>query len=242
MSKEEEERFVKRLRELCTNFRGGEKDLCKIMRQTIRPLLDFRLAVLAVGSANSISGCFDKVISIDAPTSVVRALRLSARLVRQPLFSGLMEGDGPLFLDPSEYVSRNRQSIFRLMLPGHIVLDRRRNIQSGVVTYLALAGIAETSARKLPETFELVAPYAHGLLEKIPRAVLAETPGFTHAELAIVRLLMSYKTNKEIARELHKSEATVRNQLYVIFSKLRVHSRGAAVGRIERMNSRWWDG
>lgn len=241
MSKEEEERIIKRLRELCANFRGGERDLCKIMRQTIGPLLDFRLAVMAVGPANSVVGRFDRVISVDAPTSVVRALKLAARLVRHPMILRLTNGGSPLVLDPSEYVSRKTRSIFRLMLPGRMVLYHRKNVQSGAVTYIVLAGIAETSTPKLRETFELVAPYAEELLEKMWCMSLAETPEFTHAELAIVKLLRSYKTNKEIARELQKSESTVRNQLYVIFSKLRVHSRVAAVGRIERLNPKRWD-
>ena len=53
--------------------------------------------------------------------------------------------------------------------------------------------------------------------------------GLSEKELAVLRLLASGQSNKEIARTLKYSESTVKNRLSVIFEKLGVQDRTQAV-------------
>ena len=54
----------------------------------------------------------------------------------------------------------------------------------------------------------------------------AEFDGLTAREREIADLVCVGRTNREIAAALHKSDATVRNQLHVMFAKLEVTRRG----------------
>jgi DNA-binding NarL/FixJ family response regulator len=56
----------------------------------------------------------------------------------------------------------------------------------------------------------------------------------TPRELEVARLVAEGKSNREIASELFLSEKTVESHLSHIFGKLRVSSRAAVAGQIER--------
>ncbi|MBT2323611.1 response regulator transcription factor [Variovorax paradoxus] len=54
---------------------------------------------------------------------------------------------------------------------------------------------------------------------------LAPAPPLTHAERSIVSLLLLGNTNKEIARQLGKSDQTIKRQLAMLMKQLRVRNR-----------------
>ncbi len=59
----------------------------------------------------------------------------------------------------------------------------------------------------------------------------------TRRECEILRLLGRGFSNKQIARELNLSVATVKNHVHNIFAKLNIHSRGEALARLR--NEPW---
>lgn len=54
------------------------------------------------------------------------------------------------------------------------------------------------------------------------------SPHLTHRELEVLAFLPAGKTNREIAKELHLSVATVKAHLSVIYAKLGVSNRTEA--------------
>ena len=57
----------------------------------------------------------------------------------------------------------------------------------------------------------------------------APLPRLTDREVEVLRLLATGATNREIARELFVTEATVKSHLVHVFTKLGVDSRSRAV-------------
>jgi DNA-binding CsgD family transcriptional regulator len=64
--------------------------------------------------------------------------------------------------------------------------------------------------------------------------VAAGDTGLTGRELEVARLVMTGKTNREIAAELFVSEKTVETHLSHAFTKLGVSSRAALAGVLAR--------
>jgi DNA-binding NarL/FixJ family response regulator len=63
------------------------------------------------------------------------------------------------------------------------------------------------------------------------RRVSGGSPALTGREIEILHLLAADQTNRDIARQLFISEATVKSHLTNIYSKLGVESRAGAVAR-----------
>lgn len=77
----------------------------------------------------------------------------------------------------------------------------------------------------------LLAPALRGMLRTAltPEVAQDEGPRISPRELEILALLADGRTNREIGRELHLSEATVKTHLARLYPKLEVTDRAAAV-------------
>ena len=71
-----------------------------------------------------------------------------------------------------------------------------------------------------------------GFLQELNRRV--SLPPLTLRENEILALVAQGRSNKEVARELTISSATVKNHMHNILQKLRVSRRGQAVARLRR--------
>lgn len=70
---------------------------------------------------------------------------------------------------------------------------------------------------------------APDLASRVLKGMRSSRPRLTAREVEVLRLLATGETNKEIARALFVSEATVKSHLVHIFTKLGVDSRSRAV-------------
>lgn len=70
---------------------------------------------------------------------------------------------------------------------------------------------------------------APDLASRVLKGMCSSRPRLTAREVEVLRLLATGETNKEIARALFVSEATVKSHLVHIFTKLGVDSRSRAV-------------
>jgi LuxR family transcriptional regulator, maltose regulon positive regulatory protein len=79
--------------------------------------------------------------------------------------------------------------------------------------------------------FELIAPH---LTEKQRRVQLVEP--LTEREQAVLRLLPTRLSTREIGRELNVSPNTVRSHVQAIYRKLQVNSRAEAVTKARQLD------
>lgn len=89
-----------------------------------------------------------------------------------------------------------------------------------------VAGILDAAAGRTVLAPELAARVLQGMRTPLPR--------LTEREVEVLRLLATGVTNREIARELFVTEATVKSHLVHVFTKLGVDSRSRAVHLAQR--------
>ncbi len=146
--------------------------------------------------------------------------------VRMPGMSGL---------DALEHLSATHPDLKVIILSMHDdVAYVRRAVELGASGYL----LKSTSRDELERAIRVVhegGAYVQGEVTKPLLAAMAgevgddEVPSLSPREREILQLVSNGRENKQIARELGISEATVKTHLKGIFSRLDVRSRAEAV-------------
>lgn len=116
---------------------------------------------------------------------------------------------------------------------ARVALESQMDCHNGQCTYVGIARIQQSASADA--VFHIIAPHLHALITRCCSGPDHSSTPFTAAEERVLNGLLACKRNKEIARALGKSEATVRNQLHVIFRKLGVTNRMAALASLERL-------
>ena len=89
-----------------------------------------------------------------------------------------------------------------------------------------------SAIRLKPHIVAAIFDYLAGFLQELNRR--GSLPPLTLRENEILALVAQGRSNKEVARELTISSATVKNHMHNILQKLRVSRRGQAVARLRR--------
>jgi LuxR family maltose regulon positive regulatory protein len=101
------------------------------------------------------------------------------------------------------------------------VLERARELIEGCADPGSLPGLLEQAERSV---------------ESVPRRRVGLAGPLTDRELAVLRLLPSELSNREIGRELYVSVNTVRTHVQAVYRKLEVASRAEAVTRARELS------
>lgn len=108
-------------------------------------------------------------------------------------------------------------------------------IDAGAAGYLLKDAPADELFRAVRATARGETVLSPSVASRLVRRASSPLPSLTEREVEILRLLATGKGNRELARELLVSEATVKSHLSHIYTKLGVDTRaGAVAAAIER--------
>ena len=98
-----------------------------------------------------------------------------------------------------------------------------------------LNAFASGDARLVGRTVVIGCSVAHGLLFLRARA-LCDADALTPRELQVAKCVAKGRTHKEIAQDLMRSPATVRNQIQAVYAKLRVNNIAGLVEALQSLD------
>jgi DNA-binding CsgD family transcriptional regulator len=227
---EVEERALVRLAQACDEFDGEPTGFCKLMRRSVRPMLDFGSAVAGLGPLTGGVRDLSTLISVDAPSSFIRALRLACFTVPAAKRGEHRVAFEPLFLDPARLPALSPS--LRLLAAGRSVFCTHADALTDTRSYFGFLGMPHCRDDAVVSSLRKVIPHVHHALRRVDQAPCLEA--LSSAENEVLKLMLQGRRNKEIARILGKSTATIRNQLHAIYGKLNVRSRGGAIMHAHR--------
>ena len=185
-----------------------------VVRSGLRALLGSEPALTVVGAA----------------ASGAEALTLVAALTPDVVLCDLRLGDGMDGVAVTEALRRGGERPAVLILTTYDNdSDIVRAVMAGAAGYLLkdaepdviVQGIREAAAGRLVLSPELERRVADRMTRGVPR--------LSDRELDVLRLVADGMANKEVARALFISEATVKTHLVHLFGKLQAESRTSAV-------------
>lgn len=178
----------------------------------------------------------DDVEVVGEAASGEEAIALSAHLHPDVVLCDLRLGDG---IDGVETTAALRA---QEPAPAVIILttfDRDveilRAIEAGAAGYLLKDVSPATIVSSLKEAALGGMVLAPEMTKRVVDGMRNPRPRLTDRELEVLQLLGSGASNREIARELFVTEATVKTHLVHLFSKLEVESRAKAVTRAREL-------
>jgi len=234
---ESECQLLQRLTKSCSEFQGREQRFCRLMRQHVRPLIDFTLAIASLETLTGSSFRTAIAVGIDCPPTVLRALSLANLLARKnPILWEATDLDATI-LDATELADiGSRAPHFLPLVRGPTALCGYVDSTAGSRSRYIFAGFGAGAGDKVCLLLRRIAPHVHVPLARWELRARLEPVQLTLAEREVTTWLLRQKSNKEIAARLGKSVATVRNQLHTIFRKLHVRTRAAAVARLQMLS------
>lgn len=191
-----------------------------VVRAGVRALLDGQDDIDVVGEAADAASALD-VVAAAAPQVVLMDLSL---------------GDGPGGVEATRQLRDSPDAPQVLVLTTYDTeADILEAIDAGAAGYLLKDAPPEELFRAVRGTARGETVLAPAVAARLVRRASSPEPSMTTREVEILRLLAKGLGNREMARELLVSEATVKSHLSHIYTKLGVETRAGAVSAaIER--------
>lgn len=206
-------------------------DLCRLMRHSVRTLLDHSGAVVQFQSRRGPT----RIISFDIEPRLVRALRLAAHGVAGGILISRLYVEGPVVVQADCLRTLPLGPRLRQLASGHLLLHAHADSEQASRSVFVFIGVRRGDPDRLDDVLRPITPFLHRALSVIYQVDTAPVPSLTRAEIEICRLLLEGASNKQIATALKKSDATVRNQLHATFAKLGVRTRAAAALKLRQL-------
>jgi DNA-binding CsgD family transcriptional regulator len=174
------------------------------------------------------------IIGFDVAPHVVRALQLATQSVKGGFLLSWVR-ENPFVIEADRLRAVGLGPHLRPLTSGHLVLHEHIDAELLSRAIFVFIGVGTGDPNRFKRVVKAIAPSLHRLIVNVHRASESLLPELTQAEREICRLLVEGASNKEIARALNKSEATVRNQLHAVFAKLAVRTRTAAAIKLRTL-------
>lgn len=191
-----------------------------VVRAGLRALVDGQDGIEVVGEASDLGGA-ERVVTAQRPDVVLMDLNL---------------GDGPGGVEVTARLRTLPDAPNVLVLTTYDTeADVLRALDAGAVGYLLKDAPADQLFAGIRATARGETVLAPSVAARLVRRAASPGPVVTEREVEVLELLATGLGNRELARELLVSEATVKSHLAHIYTKLGVDTRaGAVAAAIER--------
>ncbi len=191
-----------------------------VVRAGLRALIDGQDDLAVVGEAGDLSGA-ERVVATERPDVVLMDLSL---------------GDGPGGAEATARITALADPPRVLVLTTYDTeADIIRALDAGAKGYLLKDAPPEELWAGIRSTARGETVLAASVASTLVRRAASPGPVVTEREVEVLELLARGLGNKEMARDLYVSEATVKSHLSHIYTKLGVDTRsGAVAAAIER--------
>jgi DNA-binding CsgD family transcriptional regulator len=228
---DDDDDLIARIREECLAMSQDEARFCRLMRHPVRKLLDYSGAVVQLQTHHAPT----RIIGLDIAPRLVRALCIAAHAVNGGALISKACEEGPIVIPADCLRAVPLGPLLRQLASGHLVVSGHAESGAASCSAFAFIGVRRDDTDRLKRVLKSITPSLHRVLYSVQQTRRTASLSLTPAEKAICRLLLQGAHNKEIAKALGKSEATVRNQLHTLFPKLVVTTRIAAATKIREL-------
>lgn len=225
---EDDDDLIARVEEECLASCQDEVYFCRLMRHPVRKLLDHDGAIVQM----QIHQAPIRIIALDMAPRLARALRIASHAVGGGALIRKACEEGPIVIPADSLQKAPLGPCLRQLASGRLVLSGHFDGPQTSCSVFAFTGVHRGDAERLKRVLRSITPLLHRALFSAQQRWRSRLPSLTPAEKAICRLLLDGAHNKEIAKALGKSDATVRNQLHTLFEKLGVVTRTAAATKL----------
>lgn len=219
--------LIARICHVCIASAQNPSILSHLLRHPLRKLLDYSSAVAHLQFEQRSAYLF----GFNTAPRFIRALRLAARKVNAGATLNDVHAQRVLVVRSHELRAISLGRHLRPLASGDFLVCGHIDTARLSRSIFAFAGVCLGDMEQVQDGIAKIMPYLHEALLNLYLSHSPVVPELTPAEKNVYRLLSGGLSNKEIANTLNKSDATIRNQLHAIFTKLEVGTRTEAVAK-----------
>lgn len=217
--------LIDQIQQTCRASSLDKAALRWLIRSPLRTVLNYSGAVVQL----QVDAMPTHVIGFDIAPRLIRALRVAAHLYERGSCLRQVHANRPFLFHVDALRALPLGPHLRPLAHGDLVVHGHADSDRVLRSVFAFVGIHAMNWEEFQRTLKIITPSLHHVFFAAYQTSYPGLPALTRAERDICRILMNGASNKQIANMLNKSAATVRNQLHVIFEKLGVSTRSAAV-------------
>jgi DNA-binding NarL/FixJ family response regulator len=218
---------------MCNEFDGNAAAFGKVLKQCVEPLQCLHAAIFCVVTRQPLVNWLEVETNCLAFATRFDWHRWYSASSAADSISVIRNAHPTDHSDMTREVATHRDARLTIVYRQHDA-TRLREIR---LTFAVVRDSCDESDAQL--LVHLIAPQLHTALLRIERAQRrGSQSSLSKAELQVAGGVLRGWSNKEIARVLGKSDATVRNQLHSLFRKLQVRRRSAAIDLLRRLDYR----
>lgn len=202
-----------------------EDQTTELLTTYVRPLIPFRDAFAAIVRIGANAHSVEHLITVRNDNTLSKSIR-STRILEELSKFWLIRQE------PVSIASFEERARPIAPAPGPermMVIHGQMDTTMRVATLFYFDGSLGAFDHVTIFWLRLAVPHLHSVMCRFYRNSAQCDARFSEAEAQVITCLLAGRSNKQIAYELGKREATVRNQLHSIFRKLNVNSRSRAI-------------
>lgn len=229
---------------------SSKADFVALIHEHVKPVLPHGMCIAGVGR---ILPDFRiqpyQLLPINYPVDYLKAVQKVSGGIQSPIMTRWAKTRLPQLYEPladtGADITQEWLDVYQGFQLGNQLAHGVHDLFSDVTSYFSFCAVPVSPTPWHAYLLRLLVPHLHmALLQALTREREAKAEeqsavqSLTPRERELLALLLSGKSNVEIAQVLHRSEKTIKNQLHALYGKLEVNTRTQAVRRVDELRGK----